>query len=66
MMGMIDREHFDAVAYVTAAAPLIGLALTPERIEQVAAAFALVVRIGAPALAYTLPPEAEPAPAFTP
>ena len=63
---MIDQEKFDAVAYVTAAAPLMGLALTPDRVEQVAAAFALVLRIGAPALAFTLPPEAEPAPVFTP
>ena len=49
---MIDDERFDAVAYVTAAAPAIGLALRPDRIEQVAAAFALVVRIGAPALPF--------------
>ena len=66
MRGMIDHEHFDAVRYVTEAAPLVGLQLTPERVGEIAAAFALVVRIGAPALAYKLPREAEPAPVFAP
>jgi 1-carboxybiuret hydrolase subunit AtzG-like protein len=63
---MVDPERFDARAYVAAAAPLVGLALTPERIEQVAAALALIVRIGAPALAVNVPAEVEPAPVFTP
>jgi len=63
---MIDADNFDARAYVAAAAPLVGLAFTPERVEQVAAAFALVVRIGAPALARGVPAEVEPAPVFTP
>ena len=63
---MIDPGGIDPVRYVTEAAPLIGLALTSEQVEQVAAAFALVVRFGAPALAFELPPDAEPAPVFSP
>ncbi len=63
---MIDHEHVDALRYATAAAPLVGLRLAPERLEQVAVAFALVTRIAAPALSYPLPAETEPAPVFVP
>ena len=44
---MIDPAKFDPVAYVTAAAPAMGLSFTPERVQIVAEALALVVRIGA-------------------
>ncbi|HUA76356.1 MAG TPA: AtzG-like protein [Acetobacteraceae bacterium] len=47
-------------SYVRAAAPLAGLALDPERERAVIAAFALVSRIAAPALAYPLPRMTEP------
>ncbi len=47
-------------AYVRAAAPLAGLALDTAREAAVIAAFALVCRIAAPALAYPLPRLAEP------
>jgi hypothetical protein len=63
---MIDPAKFDPVAYVTAAAPAMGLSFTPERVQIVAEALALVVRIGAPALSYKLPPDSEPAPVFIP
>ena len=56
----------DPLAYVTAAAPLVGLHLSPARLAEVAAAFALVQRFAAPALEYDLPAEAEPAPVFRP
>ena len=55
----------DPLAYVTAAAPTVGLQLPPERIKAVADAFALVARLGAPALDFPVPAEAEPAPVFT-
>jgi hypothetical protein len=63
---MIDPDRLDAVRYVQETAPLVDLALTPEQVERVAAALAVAVRIGAPALAVELPPETEPAPVFTP
>jgi hypothetical protein len=66
MNAMIDADAFDAKAYVAAAAPSVGLVLAPDRIEQVAAAFALVVRMAAPALAYSMPADVEPAPVFAP
>jgi len=47
-------------SYVRAAAPLAGLALDPEREEAVIAAFTLVCRVAAPALAYSLPRLTEP------
>ncbi len=65
-MTDIDPTAFDPLAYVTAMAPAIGIALTPERARELAAAFALVRRIGAPALEYDLPEHAELAPGFTP
>ncbi len=63
---MIDPETFDPAAYVAAAAPAIGLSLTPERAAEIAAAFALVVRIATPALCLALPAHIEPAPVFAP
>lgn len=56
----MSRNQPDIAAYVKAAAPVAGLALDPEREEAVIAAFALVCRIAAPALAYKLPRIAEP------
>jgi hypothetical protein len=61
---MIDPDHFDPLAYVTAAAPTVGLQLSPERLATLAEAFALVVRVGAPALNMDVPDDAEPAPVF--
>ncbi len=55
----------DPLAYVTAAAPAVGLQLPPERLKAVAEAFALVARLGAPALAFPVPAETQPAPVFT-
>lgn len=63
---MIDTDKFDPAAHVAAVAPAVGIALTPERLAEVAAAFALVVRIAGPALAMAVPEEAEPAPVFAP
>ncbi len=59
-------DAFDPLAYVTALAPALGLTLDPERAAAVAAAFALVRRIAAPALERELPDEVEAAPVFTP
>ena len=63
-----DRNNVVVLACrnVTAAAPAMGLSFTPERVQIVAEALALVVRIGAPALSYKLPPYSEPAPVFIP
>ena len=47
-------------------APLVGLDLPPDRVRAVAAAFALVKLIGAPALECPLDAEDEPAPVFVP
>ena len=63
-MKMIDPDNFDALAYVTAVAPAVGFELSPARLADIAEAFALVVRVGAPALALEVPGEAEPAPVF--
>jgi len=63
---MLDPEAFDPAAHVAAAAPAVGLALDAARQAKVAAAVALVVRIGGPALAVPVPVEAEPAPVFRP
>lgn len=63
---MLDPEAFDPAAHVAAAAPAVGLALDAARQAKVAAALALVVRIGGPALAVQVPVEAEPAPVFRP
>ena len=65
-MPMIDLERFDALAYVTATAPAVGLTLPPERLAELAEAFSLVMRVGAPALNFVVDAAAEPAPVFTP
>jgi len=65
-MPMIDLERFDALAYVTAACPVVGLQLPPERLVELAAAFTLVMRVGAPALSFVVDDAAEPAPVFVP
>ena len=59
-------EPFDPAAHVAAAAPLVGLALDAARQARVAAAFALVASIAAPALAVPLELAMEPAPVFRP
>jgi hypothetical protein len=63
---MIDHDEFDPLAHVIAAAPAVGLKFTPERAAEIAAAFALVLRVGAPALEYEVPEGTEPAPVFAP
>jgi hypothetical protein len=63
---MSISDNFDPLAYVKATAPLIGLSLTPERVAELAAAFALVRRVATPALDFELPADAEAAPIFTP
>ena len=63
---MLDPENFDPAAYVAAVAPAVGLKLSPERQARVAAALALVVRVGAPALMRPVPESAEPAAMFRP
>ncbi len=60
---MVDS---DALAYVTAAAPLVGLSLSPERLADVAAVFAQVRRFAAPALDFAVPADTEATPAFQP
>ena len=47
---MLDPDRFNPSAYVAAAAPAVGLMLDAERQARVAAAFAMVVRIAAPAM----------------
>jgi hypothetical protein len=61
---MIDHDSIDPLAYVTATAPLIGLRLSAERHQQLAEAFALVMRVAKPALDTPVPTEIEPAPVF--
>lgn len=61
---MIDPDRFDALAYVTATCPAVGLDFPPARLAELAEAFALVMRVGAPALAMTVEPHVEPAPVF--
>ena len=63
---MIDTHRFAPAAYVAAVAPAMGLRFSPERAQAVTEAFALVVRVAAPALTRAVPTEAEPAPVFTP
>lgn len=57
-------ENLDPLAYVTAVCPAVGFHLSPERLAELADAFALVVRVGMPALKMDVPAEAEPAPVF--
>jgi len=61
---MIDTEKFDPLAYVTAVAPAMGFDFPPDRLAELAEAFALVVRVGLPALTTEVPAESEPAPVF--
>jgi hypothetical protein len=63
---MMDPDRFDPAAHVAAAAPAVGLLLDAARQAQVAAALALVVRVGLPALRTVVPETTEPAPVFTP
>ncbi len=63
---MIDPAAFDPAAYVAAAAPAVGLKLSPERQARVAEALALVVKVGAAALTRPVPESAEPAAMFRP
>ena len=61
---MLDPDRFDALSYVTAVAPSLGFELSPERLAELAEAFALVVRVGMPALVQAVPGDVEPAPVF--
>ena len=63
---MLDPDRFDPAAHVAATAPAVGLALDATRQARVAAAFALVIRIAAPALAVPLTEADEPAPVYRP
>ncbi|MBL6458600.1 DUF4089 domain-containing protein [Belnapia sp. T6] len=63
---MLDPERFDPAAHVAATAPALGLRLDAARQARVAAAFALVAKIAAPALAVPLTEADEPAPVFRP
>jgi len=63
---MIDPARFDPAAYVAAVAPMVGLALSPDRQARVAEALALVVKVAGPALAFPVPESAEPAARFRP
>jgi hypothetical protein len=63
---MIDTNDLDIPAYVAASLPAVGLRLDPARLAAVTAAFALVVRVGAPALTCEVSPAIEPAPVFVP
>jgi hypothetical protein len=65
-MAMIDQDRFDALAYVTAACPAVGLNLPPERLAELAEAFSLVLKVGMPALQAEVAAHAEPAPVFVP
>ena len=65
-MAMIDPARFDALAYVTAACPAVGLDVPPERLAELAEAFSLVVRVGMPALLFEVAAHVEPAPVFVP
>jgi hypothetical protein len=59
-------EAFDPADYVRAAASLQGLNLDEAETQRVIAAFALVMRFAAPALAWPAGPEVEPAAVFRP
>ncbi len=61
---MFDHDKIDPLQYVTAAAPLIGLTLSEKRLQQVAEAFALVIRMAKPALDAPVAGNSEPAPVF--
>ncbi len=61
---MIDTKNFNALAYVTAVAPSVGIDLPPARLAELAEAFTLVMTVAAPALSMDVLPEAEPAPVF--
>jgi len=63
---MLDQKNFDPAAYVAAAAPAVGLTLDAQRQARVAAALALVARVGAAALNRPVPESAEPAAMFRP
>lgn len=63
---MLDPKTFDPGAYVAAVAPAVGLTLSAERQARVAAALALVARVGAAALHRPVPESAEPAAMFRP
>ena len=61
-----EGEQFDMLAYVTAAAPLAGFALSPEGLAALADAFTLVMQVARPALVAPVAPDSEPAPVFHP
>ena len=61
---MLDPDRLDPLAYVATMVPALGFDLPPERLAELAEAFALVVRIAQPALRQAVPADAEPAPVF--
>lgn len=61
---MIDPDRIDCLAYVTATAPAMGFDLPKQRLTEIADAFALVLRVGLPALQTDIPADVEPASVF--
>jgi hypothetical protein len=59
-------ESFDPAAVAEAIAPLLGLALTPERHGPVLTHLKIAADLAAGLAAVPLDDEAEPAPVFTP
>jgi hypothetical protein len=59
-------NNFDPAAFVDVALPAVGLRLDAEQRKAVVAAFTLVTKIGAPALAYQVSTDARVAPVFHP
>ena len=57
-------DDFDTLAFVTAACPAVGFSFAPARLVELSEAFALIMRVAAPALALQVPDAAEPAPVF--
>jgi len=59
-------ETFDPVTYVPAAAAAIGLPLRPEDLGGVIGAFAVLARVAAPLMAFSIPEDVVAAAVFTP
>ena len=59
-------EPFDPALYVPQAAAALGLRLAPEDIGDVISAFAVLVRVAGPVMAFPLPEELIAAAVFVP
>jgi hypothetical protein len=59
-------EPVDPARYVPMAAAATGLALAPEDLSDVIAAFAVLVRVAGPVMAFPLPEDIVAAAVFTP